>query len=174
MDKQRKFSINKLMRSLHRDIGFLVIGMTLIYVISGIVLLYRDTNFLKSEKVIERTIDAGISENDLGRALGMRHFRIEKSEGDLIYFNGNGTYNQSTGLVKYSVNSLPEWINKMNSFHKTMSRNVMHWFGLIYGIALTFLAISSFWMFKVKTRLFKRGMIFTAVGLILAVILLYI
>nr|WP_321405349.1 hypothetical protein [uncultured Carboxylicivirga sp.] len=174
MEKQGKMSLNKIMRALHRDIGFLVIGMTLIYAISGVVLIYRDTNFLKSEKVIEKQLEPGISESDLGRELHMRRFKVDKTEGDIIVFNGDGTYNKSTGQATYSENSLPGWINTLNGFHKTSSKSIVHWFGLIYGICLFFLAISSFWMFKVSSRLFKRGMIFTAVGLVIAVVLLFV
>ena len=36
-----------LIRVLHRDIGFLVVGLTIVYALSGIVLTYRDTGFLK-------------------------------------------------------------------------------------------------------------------------------
>ena len=43
MEEQEKKSINHFVRSLHRDIGFFVIGLTIIYSISGIVLTYRDT-----------------------------------------------------------------------------------------------------------------------------------
>lgn len=52
MEKKEKKSINHYMRSLHRDIGFFVIGLIVIYSISGVVLIYRDTNFLKHDAVI--------------------------------------------------------------------------------------------------------------------------
>nr|WP_319401596.1 PepSY domain-containing protein [uncultured Carboxylicivirga sp.] len=172
MDKQGKKSIHKLMRSLHRDIGFLVIGMTLIYAISGIVLIYRDTNVFKIEQLVEKKLEPGITDNNLGSALHMRHFRVQKTEGDVVYFNTDGTYNKISGDVKYTSTTYPQWIQKMNGLHMSPSSKVLHWFGLVYGIALAFLAISSFWMFKVSSRFFKRGMIFTAVGLILAIILL--
>lgn len=45
-EQKKKVSIQKLMRSLHRDIGFLLIGMTLIYCISGLLLIYRGNDFL--------------------------------------------------------------------------------------------------------------------------------
>ncbi len=34
--------LSHIMRNLHRDIGYLVLGITLIYCISGTILLFRD------------------------------------------------------------------------------------------------------------------------------------
>ena len=50
MKAKEKKSVHYYMRSLHRDVGFLVLGFTFIYALSGIVLVYRDTDFLKSER----------------------------------------------------------------------------------------------------------------------------
>ena len=38
-------------RSLHRDIGFFLVGLTLVYVLSGLLLIYRDTGFLQTTPV---------------------------------------------------------------------------------------------------------------------------
>ena len=45
MEQKEKKSIHYYMRGLHRDIGFFLIGLTLIYSISGVLLIYRDTDF---------------------------------------------------------------------------------------------------------------------------------
>jgi hypothetical protein len=58
-------SINHYMRVLHRDIGFFVIGITIIYGISGIVLLYRDTHFFRNEITIEKELSPNLSKYDL-------------------------------------------------------------------------------------------------------------
>lgn len=47
MTKQREFS-NK-MRTYHRYLGFFLAGIMAMYSISGIVLIFRDTDFLKKE-----------------------------------------------------------------------------------------------------------------------------
>jgi hypothetical protein len=44
-------SIHYWIRSLHRDIGFFLVGLTLVYVLSGILLIYRDTGFLQTTPV---------------------------------------------------------------------------------------------------------------------------
>lgn len=167
----KRFS--SIMRMLHRDIGYLMIGLTIIYIISGISLIYRDTNFLKFEKVIERQLEPNLNNDELGRQLWIRGFRVDRTEGDTLYFN-NGTYNLQTGVAEYKVTELPTFFNKINHLHKTASKSSMHWLSLVFAILLFFMALSSFWMYTKKTKYFKRGLILSAIGVLLAVILVYI
>lgn len=171
MEYKEKKSFYHFMRSLHRDIGFFVIGLTVVFCISGIVLIFRDTDFLKQEVLIEKQIESNVDSSELGGILRIRGFEVVKTEGETVYF-GNGSYNKSTGIVKYSSKELPLFLNKLNSLHKTPSRKVIHWFTLIYGVLLLFLALSSFWMFKARTKLFWRGIYIASAGLIIAAILL--
>jgi hypothetical protein len=164
-------SFNYYMRALHRDIGFFVIGLTIIFCLSGIVLIYRDTGFLKQEKQIEKQLAANINESELGKALHKRKFEVQKIEGDVIYFQ-NGTYNKSTGLAIYSENTLPSFLDKLNVLHKAPSNSITHWFSLVYGVSLLFLAISSFWMYQPGSKSFRRGAIIAGLGIVVTVIIL--
>lgn len=174
METQAKKSVQYYFRLLHRDIGFLVLGMTIVYALSGIVLVNRDTNFLKSQRQVELQLSPNIPESDLGTALHLRDFKVTKTEGDLIYFGNNGTYNKTTGVANYTNQALPAFMDKLTNLHKASSKSAIHLFSLIYGIALLFLAISSFWMFKANSKNFKRGMIFAGSGIIIVVILLIV
>ncbi|MDD4602869.1 MAG: hypothetical protein PHF97_03575 [Bacteroidales bacterium] len=171
MEMKEKKSINHYMRSLHRDIGFFVIGLTIIYSISGIVLIYRDTDFLKHEKLVEKQLSPNIKESDLGMVLHLRNLEISKTEGDVVYFQ-NGTYNSKTGIVKYTSQELPSLLNRFIALHFSSSRNLVHWFSVTFGILLLFLAISSFWMFKPQTKLFHRGIYLASAGIICSIIIL--
>jgi hypothetical protein len=173
MKNKETKSINYYMRSLHRDIGFFVVGLALIYGISGIVLIYRETGFLKHEKQIERQLSPNIEASELGKTIHMRNFEVLKTEGDVVYFQ-NGTYNKATGMVKYSDKVLPVLLEKFNNMHKASNRSITHWLSVIFGIALLFLAISSFWMFKPNTKLFRRGLLFAAIGFIASMVLLFL
>ena len=151
------------MRSLHRDIGFLLIGLTLIYCVSGIIMIYRDTGFLKFEQNIVTTVDPGLSIQDLASALKMRKLTIDRQEGDIMYFN-DGEYSVSTGQASYTVEKYPLIIEKLHSLHLSPSSSTIHIFGLTYGILLLFLAISSLFMFKSGTRHARRGLVLASVG----------
>lgn len=171
LEQSEKKSINQYMRSWHRDIGFFVIGLIVIYSISGVVLIYRDTNFLKHETLVEKELPPNMESSELEKALRLRDFQVLKTDGGIIYFK-NGTYDKETGVAEYSAQELPSWINKFNNLHKSSSKSLVHWFTTIFGILLLFLAISSFWMFKPKTKLFRRGIYFAASGIVVAILLL--
>jgi len=162
--------MNRIMRALHRDIGFFVIGLAVIYSLSGLVLVYRDTDLMKEEQVIEKTLAPNLAASDLERELHIRGLKIEKTEGDVIYFT-NGTYNQQTGEAKYTSKALPAWLEKLNQLHKSSSRNMAHYGAVIFGVLLFFLAISSFWMFRAGTSYFRRGLVLTGIGILAAVVL---
>ena len=159
------------MRSLHRDIGFFIIGLTILYAVSGIVLVYRDTGFLKRENVVEKQLSPNMETNAIAQALHLRDINVLKTENDIVYFQ-NGTYDNATGVVRYSEQQLPEWINKLTGLHKSSSKNNTHLFLVVYAALLLFLALSSFWMFNSRTKFFRRGLYIAGAGVVLAFVLL--
>jgi len=164
------------MRMLHRDIGFLVVGLTLVFSLSGILLLYRSTGFLKSDTAVSRTVEEGLSAQDIGRALHMRRLEIVSDDGRTVLFNGglavrDGKYDRQSGVVSYTEQKLPAALEKFTQLHKSSSKDAIHWFVVLYGVLLSFMAISSFWMFKPSTRQFRRGLVFAAVGVAVAAVL---
>lgn len=173
MENTEKKSLKYYMRSLHRDIGFFVIGLAVVYALSGIVLIYRNTGFLKSESQIEKRLSPNMKESEIGAALHLRDFKVIKTDGDIVYFK-NGTYDKATGIVNYTDATLPVFFEKMNSLHKTASNNSTHLFSTFFGICLLFLAISSFWMFKPKTKMFNRSIILASAGFIITIIILFV
>ncbi|MEQ8242450.1 MAG: hypothetical protein RLO12_09075 [Fulvivirga sp.] len=161
------------MRVIHRYLGFFLAGIMAVYSLSGIVLIFRDTDFLKQEKIITKSIETNVSGEEIGQKLGVRNFSIEKEEGNLVYF-GNGTYDKSTGEANITVKSLPYVLDKMTHMHKAKSGDALFFLNIFFGLSLFFFVISSFWMFMPKTSVFKKGMYFTAGGVVLTLILLFI
>lgn len=161
------------MRVLHRYIGFFMAGIMAVYSISGILLVYRDTDFLKKEIAYEKKLEAGLLEKKLGKELKLKGFEIIKQEGEIAYFK-QGIYNVKTGEAKYSKMELPTILAKMNNLHKSESKDKYSPLSVLFGASLFFFVISSFWMFNTKTKAFKRGILYTAAGLVLSVILVWI
>jgi hypothetical protein len=56
------------MRVTHRYLGYFLAGIMAVYA-SGIILVYRDTDFLKSEKKYDKTLSANLSEKELKKNL---------------------------------------------------------------------------------------------------------
>ncbi|WP_300669299.1 hypothetical protein [Soonwooa sp.] len=161
------------MRIVHRYLGYFLAGIMAVYAISGILLVYRDTDFLKKEIKYEKKFDANLDEKALGKEIKIKGFEVDKTENGIMYFK-QGTYNIVTGEAKYSKKELPFVLDKMTKLHKSQSKDTLSPLNTFFGISLFFFVISSFWMFNPKTKAFKRGIIFTAIGLVLALAMLFI
>lgn len=148
-------------------------GIMAVYAISGVLLIYRDTDFLKKEKKINKKIEANIPPDKLGKELKIKGLGIKEQKGDLIVFE-EGTYNAKTGEANYTKKELPFFLKKMTDLHKSDSKHKLSVLNTIFGISLFFFVISSFWMFNPKSRIFKNGMIITALGIALALFLILI
>ncbi|MFC3159298.1 PepSY-associated TM region [Chryseobacterium arachidis] len=161
------------MRITHRYLGYFLAGIMAVYALSGILLVYRDTDFLKKEKNYDKVIDKNLDEKALGKELKIKNFEVEKTEGTILKFK-QGTYDSATGQAKYSKKELPFVLDKMTKLHKAQSKDTLSPLNTFFGVALFFFVISSFWMFNPKTKAFKRGMAFTIAGLIVSIILLFV
>ena len=159
------------MRVLHRDLGFLILGFVIIYSLSGIILVYRGTDFMKHDVTVERKLDPNLTEQQLGMEIRQRDFKVEKIEGETLYFS-NGSYNKTTGIAVFTIKEVRFPFNKFNELHKISSNDGKHWVTIVFGILLLFMALSSFWMFKINTKAFRRAMIYTAGGILVCVLLL--
>lgn len=164
MEQNESRSISYYMRALHRDIGFFLVGLVIVYSLSGIVLVYRDIGFLTADVQTEKKLPPGVSPADLGPLLRLKQFKPLKTEGDIVYFR-EGTYNKATGLAVYTTKRLPALLQKWVDLHKTTSGNATHWCAVPFGALLCFLAVSSFWMCKRGGNAFRRGLALASVGM---------
>lgn len=171
METKEKKSITHYMRLLHRSLGFFFVGFVIIYALAGITLIFRDTDFMKKEKTVKITVPVDTKIADLGPALKLREFKILKTEGDIIYFQG-GTFNTTSGEAQMTVKELIFPLNKFTNLHKTPSKNPFHYVTLAFGLVMLFLAISSFWMFNWKSKVFRNGLYIILAGFVFAVLLL--
>lgn len=170
---ETKKSLRWYMRYLHNKIGFFIVGLVIIYSLSGIVQTYRDTDFLKHEVQHETKLSPNLTASELGPGLRLRNLKVSKTEGHTVYF-AEGTYNQETGVANYTTNEWYAWIVPFTNLHKSASKDAAHLFTTLFGVALLFLSISAFWMFKPGTKLFSSGVYLTIAGVVAAIVLLLI
>jgi hypothetical protein len=163
--------MRKTMRNLHNNIGYFIVGLVIIYAISGIIQTYRDTDFLKHEIKNEKTIEPNLDVEKLGKAIKQKELKIEKTEGSVIYFK-NGTYNTQTGDVKYITKEWYSWVKQITELHKQNSKGIIHYFTIAFAVALFFMCFSAFWMFKPGTKAFSSGVILTVFGIVASIILI--
>lgn len=161
------------MRIYHRYLGFFLAGIMMVYALSGTVLIFRNIDFLKKEAIEEHTLKIGTQPEELGPALRIRNFKVEKTEGNMVYFK-NGSYNTETGIAIVTKKELPYVLKKMTDLHKATTDSPLFFLNIFFGASLLFFVLSSFWMFLPKTTAFRKGMIFTAAGLVLTLLLLFL
>lgn len=166
-------NINNNMRVYHRYLGFFLAGIMAVYAISGITLIFRDTNFLKSEKQIEKQLKPNLNAEQLGRELRIRDFNVEREDGDIIRFK-QGNYNKASGVANYSAMELAPFMDKLQHLHKANSKSPLFFLNVFFGLSLFFFVLSSFWMFLPGTSVFKKGLYFALGGMVLTIILIFL
>jgi hypothetical protein len=161
------------MRIYHRYLGFFLAGIMAVYAISGITLIFRDTDFLKSVKQVEKQLKPNLSGEELGKELKIRDLKVEKEEGDIVSFE-QGTYNKATGIANYQTKKLNRFIDKLQHLHKADTESPLFYLNIFFGLSLFFFVVSAFYMFLPGTNTFKKGLYFTLAGLVLTLIMLLV
>ncbi len=171
-------SVIRWLRIFHRDIGYLMVGISLVYGISGILLNHmngKDPAFKSTYVTLE--FPAGLDKEGLAAAwnadgalpalkstmpLDERHTRM-------MLDGGIGVYDSGTGTLDYELHKkrpFVYWINKLH-YNKVNGWNVM---GDIFAGALIFFAISGLFMVRGKKGLLGRGKWFLLIGLLIPIL----
>ncbi len=161
------------MREVHRYLGFFLAGIMAMYAVSGIVMIFRNTDFLKKEIVVEQNIGPNVAQADLGAKLKNKKLKVDRAEGGIMYFK-EGTYNTQTGEAVITKKELPYVMDKMTHLHKSTSADPLYFLNIFFGLSLLFFVISSFWMFIPSSSVFRKGMYFTLAGILLTLLLVFI
>lgn len=165
--------MNRKMRVYHRYLGFFLAGIMAVYALSGMVLVFRDTDYFHRVTEETKVLPADTKTENLGEALGMRRLKVEKVEDGIAYFK-DGTYNLETHMATYTKKELPYVLERMTHLHKATSDRPLAFLNIFFGLSLLFFVISTFWMFLPKTDIFRKGMYFTLVGVLLTLLLLFL
>ncbi len=169
--------INKWLRLIHRDLGFFLVGITLVYAISGIILNHK----VESEdpaydaKSIVKTIPTGLDIEDLkdywnSNIVDYRLNNVIPDEDNFQVFikGGLGEYFPQSGVLRFNVykrNHLIYYINKLHYNH------VSGWSVIadIFAAALIFFALSGLFMVKGKRGVKGRGKWYLVLGFVLPI-----
>lgn len=168
-----KGTVHNTMRVYHRYLGFFLAGIMAVYAFSGVVMIFRDTDFLKRDQQIEKKLAPGLTPDQVGQAIRIRNLKAQSETNELIRFD-QGYYNKITGMTVYTTKSLPKGIEKLTQLHKASTKQPLFYLNVFFGMGLLFFVISSFWMFMPKTTIFKKGLYFTLAGILVTIILLFV
>lgn len=173
-------SITHWLRIIHRDLGYFVTGICLIYAISGILLNHmneKDPAYRTEEQSLQ--IQEKLSQQELmnywqaqkNLPVVKKIMTLDENHSRLLLEGGVGVYNHATGWLDYEVYQKRPFIWWMNRFHYN---KVQGWSPIadIFAGSLIFLAISGLFMVKGKNSLKGRGKWYLMAGL--AIPILYV
>lgn len=177
-------------RWIHRELGFLFFGMTIIYGISGIALnhhaarhwdpgiITKSSTFQYPGELHKVDVDRNTIETILeitGEKENYKQYYFPDQDHLMIYLKGGHIMvNMPTGSTQVTkVRNRPVF-NELNYLHYNKPKKLWTWFSDLYAFGLILIAISGLFLIKGRKGISGRGGILTAIGVLIPLILLII
>jgi hypothetical protein len=165
------------LRALHRDFGYLAVGFTIIYAVSGLAINHLDSwdpNFKTYEKARDiAPIPAEVPDEEAfaraQTALGVGPPRSTYRAGDEIhleYDNKKFVIIGDSGSVTEQGREPRFFLRVANWLHYNRGKKAWTYLADIYAVMLLYLAISGLFMIKGKLGLRWRGTILVGLGIV--------
>ncbi|MEM7159768.1 MAG: PepSY-associated TM helix domain-containing protein [Myxococcota bacterium] len=176
--------LRKWLRALHRDFGYIAVGLTFIYALSGLAVNHIadwDPNFENYER--EFTVEAPLPDDDeqaaaiVQKAAGVQGepldiYRVTDDLLEVTYDDRTLHVTMSSGRVFEEGQEPRFFIRAANWLHLNRGKKAWTWFADGYAIVLLFLATSGIFMLPGRKGLVGRGAVL--IGLGIAVPLIYL
>ena len=196
----KRKSLSNISRSLHRDLGYFFIGITLIYAITGFVLSARGLGWFKYEYNFQTNIAKNIASENFKEKLinetkdgkldyiyklgtkdvvlrNIKRLTFTKNENKTLYFDYkymHVVYNQSSGSTDIKYKSYPTFLQIFISSHLATNNKAWYYLAMIYSVVLAFFALSAIVIVKGKYGFKKRGLSLMLAGIITILIFLFL
>lgn len=175
-------------RALHRDVGYLLVGLVLTYVVSGIAVNhFHDWNpnykivkeQMKLDTKIEIAPDGSVNEAVVADMVKTQFAISERIRNTFqpapdtlnIYFEESmAKVTTTTGDVELEVVRPREIFYALNFLHLNKASKIWKWFADLFAVLLGYLAISGLFMVKGKNGIRGRGAWLTAIGFVIPVV----
>lgn len=178
MKSWKNKSLSYWLRVVHRDLGFLMVGVCLIYGISGMLLNHmngKDPSFHTTEATLHW--NPGMDGEALTQAWNSteglpvlkRVLPVDEENFRLMIDGGVGIYNAGNGTLDYEVHQkrpIVYWFNRLH-YNRVEGWNVM---GDFFAASLIFFALSGMWMVKGKYGLKGRGKWYLIAGILIPIV----
>lgn len=176
-----KVKITKWLRIIHRDLGYLMVGVSIIYAFSGILLNHMgetdpafesvDRSIQIEKELTAENLSTACKEADMPHI--KRMLKIDNEHTQLLLEGGIGVYNSVNGTIDYEVHKRKELIYWMNRLHYNRIGG-WSWMADFFAVSLMFFAISGLFMVKGRKGIAGRGKWFLLIGLIIPIIYILI
>ena len=180
-------NIARFNRVTHRDIGYLIAGLTIIYAISGIALNHKhdwnpnyiieDSGFKTDVKITRETLNKETALEILKNIPGTPEYKTWYfPSGNILTIFVEG------GSVRINANSGEGTIERISKRPLFYQLNFLHYnpgrwwkyFSDIYCVSLILVTVTGLFLVKGKNGITRRGAILTVIGVILPLVFLFI
>lgn len=173
--------------ALHRDIGYLAVGLTIIYAISGIVMNhfksgdFQHPDYGKRYEDLKVQLPAnGIPDKTYALSILDQVGEADEYKSHVtgngyvqIFFNSGSVYvDLSDGYAQLEKKTPRYILKEFNLLHYNNIKKWFTWFSDVYAAALIVLAITGLFVLRGKNGILRRGAWLTAVGIIIPVIII--
>jgi hypothetical protein len=173
---RRRFNWRRWNTVLHRDVGYIITGLTLVYGISGIAINhvhhwnpnYQFTREVLTIEPIRSTTREGIIEEALQK-LNLTDslssaFRPDPETIQLFFPNTSYTIDQPTGNVLREVTHPRRVLFEMNQLHLNTPKRIWTYIADLYALSLIFVAVTGLFVLKGRLGITGRGAWLTLIG----------
>jgi hypothetical protein len=175
-------AVRRWLRAIHRDLGYLAVGLTLVYASSGLAVNHLadwDPNFVNSEKTHELGPLGAGTDDELAATVAKKLaiedrpkevYRLGDDALEILYEHRTLHVIPSSGHV-VDEEQKPRFLLRVANFlHLNRGKKAWTYFADAYAAGLLFLAVSGLFMIPGKKGLVGRGAIFLAVGVAIPVL----
>ena len=165
-------------RRIHRDLGYLFFGMTILYALSGIALNHRDTwnpNFIVIEKVISEQVFQDRPDKDaviqLLKKHGLsssyrKHYFPSDKQLKIFLTGGYAILNLETGKGYVELTKRRAVFREINYLHYNPS-SAWTWISDLFSVSLILLALTGIFIPRGKDGINARGAWMSLLGILI-------
>lgn len=173
------------LRALHRDLGYLAVGLTLVYALSGLAVNHLadwDPNFESYEREYAVAAPLPVDDDEQAARLVQEHAGITGEPVDVYRVTDDlleVTFDDRTLHVTLASGRVFEegqeprlFLRAANWLHLNRGKQAWTWFADGYAIALVVLATSGMFMIPGRKGLIGRGAVLVALGVAIPLVYL--
>lgn len=180
--------IRRLIRVLHRDIGYLAFGLTIIYSISGVAVNHVNDwnpNYIITKDTINipSGIDSSMSSEILTKKLVSSleikdsiksYFRSSPTSLDIFFQNKTLSTNFKKNIAVLETVESRTVFRESNFLHLNNPKKLWTWVADVFAVSLILLAGTGLFMIKGKNGIKGRGKWLTILGILIPILFLFI
>ena len=167
------------LRALHRDVGYLAVGLTIVYALSGLAVNHIadwDPNVKSYEHTQQGPLPLPAQDDDAAKqVLAALHvtdaprdvYRASATQLEIAFDKRTVHVDTQTGRVVDEGQEPRLFLRTANWLHLNRGKKAWRWFADSYAVFLLYLALSGIFMLPGKRGIRGRGAVFVLVGVAL-------